>query len=204
MTMQTLYVTNLPQQTDEETLRALFSQYGEVESVEFGTNERFDVPYALVTMSSEKATTKANHNLNGYLLDEHHLSISYPDVDEATVERGLSKKQRQTAEAVVKELGEHIRKPVRRIHTMILLCGHSFVLHLVEEAKAIDAGEGMMTQDGERRRTLGGVFFTLANGRMAPPIYQIVHNRGGKLPGHTREDDRALQHLVSNPHPDLD
>jgi len=204
MAMQTLYVANIPSETDDATLQEIFSQYGEVEGIELGVNERFDAPYAIVTMNSEKAATKSLHNLNGYQLDDHYLSISYPDIDQDAVERGLSKKQRKTAEEVVKTLGEKYRKPVRRIHTMILLCGHSFVLHLVEEAKEIDAGEGMMTQDGSRRRSLGGVFFTLSNQRMSPPVYQIIHPRGGKLPDYQKEEDKMFYHLIVNPHEELD
>lgn len=204
MAMQTLYVANIPQETDETTLQDIFSKYGEIEQIEFGINERFDVPYAIITMNSEKAATKSLHNLNGYQLDGNYLSISYPDIDEDAVERGLSKKQRKTAEDVVKTLGEKYRKPVRRIHTMILLCGHSFVLQLVKEAQEIDAGEGMMTKDGSRRRSLGGVFFTIANERMSPPVYQIVHPRGGKLHGYEKEDDKAFYHLIVNPHEDLE
>lgn len=194
-----LYVANLAETVAEEQIQSLFEQCGGVISIEPGINEKFGTRVAIVTMESEKAANKANQQLNGYNLEGQYLSISYPDVDEAVVERGLSNKQRKTAVSVVKELGEEWRKPVRRIHTMILLCGHSFVLHLVEEAKEIDAGEGMMTYDGSRRRSVGGVFFTLANRRMAPPIYQIIHLRGGKLHDYKPADDALINHLVRNP-----
>lgn len=202
MARETLYVTNLPEGATEEHVAELFSEFGLANSVEFGINEKFDVPYALVTMETEKAATQANHTLNGQVFEGRRLTISYPDIDEAVIERGLSSKQRKTAEMVVKELGEEWRKPVRRIHTMILVCGHSFVLNLLEEAKEIEAGEGMMTQDGSRRRTLGGVFFTLVNHRCSLPIYKLVHTRGGKLPGYQKSDDRAIYHLIKNPHPE--
>ncbi|PJF20988.1 MAG: hypothetical protein CUN56_13385 [Phototrophicales bacterium] len=197
---KTLYVANLTQNVTEDDIKALFDQFGEVESVQFGLNERFNIRYALVSMAMEKAATKANHTLNGYVLDGQYISISYPEVDMQAVERGLSKKARETAEAVVKELGEEWRKPVRRIHSMVLLCGHSFVLHLLKEAHEIYEGEGMMTQDGSRKRSLGGVFFTLANHRMSPELYYLIHIRGGKLPGYKKEDDRAIYHLIRNPH----
>lgn len=195
----TLYVANLAETVTEDQLRDVFQEFGDVSSIEFGRNERFGTRVALVTLAAEKAATRANHALNGYLLEGKYLSISYPDVREEDYARGLSAKQRQTAEEVVKELGEEWRKPVRRIHTMILLCGHSFVLHLVKEAKEIYAGGGMMTYDGSRKRNLGGVFFTLANQRMAEPVYKIVHTRGGKLPNYQPQDDALINHLVVNP-----
>lgn len=196
----TLYVANVTENVTEDDLRELFGQFGEVQAVEFGLNERYNVGFALVTLEAEKGATKANHTLNGYVLDGHYLSISYPEVDMQAVERGLSKKARETAEAVVKELDEVWRKPVRRIHSMVLLCGHSFVQHLVKEAHEIYEGEGMLTQDEKRKRSLGGVFFTLANQRMSPDLYYLIHIRGGKLPGYRKEDDRAIYHLIRNPH----
>ena len=197
---KTLYVANLTEETTEEQLRALFSEFGGIESVELGVSERFGIGYALVVMEAEKSATKANHTLNGHVLNGQYISISYPDVDMEAVERGLSKKARETAEAIVKELGEAWRKPVRRIHSMVLLCGHSFVQHLVKEAHEVFASEGLMTQDGSRKRSLGGVFFTLANHRMSPELYYLIHVRGGKLPGYQKEDDRAIYHLIRNPH----
>lgn len=219
MARETLYVTNFPTEISapepgdeedapveppsiEEVLHELFGQYGEIETLEFGENERFEVPYALIRMSTEKAATKAMHSLNGHQIEGQRLAISYPEPDPDTIERGLSAKQRKTAESVVKTLGEDKRKPVRRIHTMLLLCGHSFVLNMLEEAQEIYEGDGMMTYAGDRKRSLGGTFFTLANWRMSDPIYRIVHHRGGKLPDYTKEDDKAIYHLIDNPHPE--
>lgn len=194
-----LYVANIADNVSDEMLKGCLEPYGEVVSIEFGVNELYGTRIATVQMALEKSANKANQQLNGYSLEGNYLSISYPDVEIDTIERGLSSKQRQTAVSVVQELGEEWRKPVRRIHSMILLCGHSFALHLVKEAREIEAGEGMMTYDGSRKRTLGGIFFTLANQRMAPPIYHIVHTRGGKLPGYMPQDDALINHLVRNP-----
>jgi hypothetical protein len=112
----------------------------------------------------------------------------------------LSKKARGTAEEVCRMLGEKYRKPVRRIHTMVLVCGHSFVLAVLREAQAVFTGEGMLTLDGTRKREFGGVFFTLANRYMSPAMYELIHTRSGKLPGYQIEDDRAIYHLIVNPH----
>ncbi len=194
-----LYVANLADSTIQEQIESIFADFGQVGSITFGLDERFNTRFALVTLPNEKSATKANHTLNGYQLDGHYLSISYPDVDLSVIEKGLSSRQRKTAQEVCEALGETYRKPVRRIHTMILLCGHSFVLHLVKEAQEIHAAEGMMTADGSRRRTLGGIFFMLARARLAPPLYSIIHSRGGKLPGYQPKDDTLINHLVVNP-----
>jgi hypothetical protein len=40
---------------------------------------------------------------------------------------------------------------------------------LVDEARAIFAGPGMLVRNGSRRRTLGGIFFQLANAEISRP-----------------------------------
>ena len=200
MSLNMLYVSNFPPEIDKDELRQTFAEFGQVIIMEYGVNEKFDVPYYLVTMENDKAARQANHALNGHRINNVRLAISYPEIDTDTVARGLSARQRQTAEMVVQELDEKYRKPVRRIHTLILVCGHSFTLNMLEMAKEVEANGGMMTLDGSRRRTLGGVFFILVNRNISPAIYQLIHSRGGKLPDYRIEDDRIFYHLIVNPH----
>ena len=200
MARDILYLSNLTEDITEEDLRDLFAKYGEITLFEFGHNEKFNVRTALVQMAAEKQATKAMHSLNGTLVADNHLYISYPTPDPKYYEQGLSSKARKTAEAIVTELGEEYRKPVRRVHTMVLVCGHSFVQAVLAEAREVHEGEGMLTYDGSRKRNLGGVFFTLANRYLSPTMYSLIHNRGGKLPNYQKEDDRAFYHLIVNPH----
>jgi hypothetical protein len=76
---------------------------------------------------------------------------------------------------------------------MIQLCGASFAQALVKEAQEIEAGDGLMTADGERRRTLGGVFFYLARFRLAPPVRRIIYTRKGKMPRPPEEVEQIEQ-----------
>ncbi len=200
MGRKTLCVANIAEDADPTQLSEVFNPFGTVEDITWDFNERFNVHNALVTLDLEKNATKANASLNGTTFLGQRLSLSYAEVDADTIQRGLSRKARETAEGVCRTLGEIYRKPVRRIHTMVLLCGHSFVTALVEEAQEIHAGEGILTLDGTRKRSLGGVFFHLALPRMSPDIYLTVHPRGGKLPGYQKMDDRAIYHLIQNPH----
>jgi hypothetical protein len=62
------------------------------------------------------------------------------------------------------QLGENsadrrLRAALQRIARRL---GQERVEHLVERARVIHAGSGMLVKDGSRRRTLGGVFFQLA------------------------------------------
>ncbi len=54
------------------------------------------------------------------------------------------------------------------IHTRRLFtrCGSAAVWAMVEEARQIETSGGMLTSDGTRRRTLGGVFFALVKERI--------------------------------------
>jgi hypothetical protein len=52
---------------------------------------------------------------------------------------------------------------------------------LMVEARQLEAGAGILTKDG-RRRTLGGVFFFLARGRVSPEQHKRIWP-GAQLPG---------------------
>lgn len=176
---QTLYVTNFPTETTEDQLRELFGEHGEVQSVEIGKDEKFDIPYALVEMESEKTANRANRELNGHKMNDQYLAVSFPEVN---LKKKMSSRLEKTAQEICEALGETEKVPVRRIRAMVLLCGYSFAQALVEETEKIEAGDGLMTSDGSRRRTKGGVFFYIARPRMSPEVRRIVYNRKGKLP----------------------
>ncbi|MFC1959926.1 hypothetical protein ACFLYO_04380 [Chloroflexota bacterium] len=175
----TLFVTNYPAETTEEQLRELFAEYGEVAAITFDKNAVTGKPYALVTMPSEKIMNRANQGLNGHVIADYRLAVSYP---EPQLDKPLTSKQQKTVAQVAEQLGETEKKPIRQIAAMVQLCGHAFVRAIVEETEALEAGEGIMLEREERRRTKGGVFFYLARHRMAQAIHQIIYNRGGKLP----------------------
>lgn len=183
MNRNTLYVANLPAGADADQLVALLAGYGAVTSIEVLPPTEQSVPAAKVTMAVEKAATRALTELNGFELEGQRLAICYVEADPT---RELTSKQRATAEQVAAELGESEKIPVRQIHMMVRLCGPAFATALVAEAKEIDAGDGLMTKDGSRRRSLGGVFFELAAARMSPAARESVVKRKGKMPATSR------------------
>ena len=73
-----LYVGNLSYQTTEQSLRELFMQAGNVNSValikEPGTQR--SKGFAFVEMSSQSEVQKAISMFNGYTLDERQLAVS--------------------------------------------------------------------------------------------------------------------------------
>jgi len=174
-----LYVANLADTVTEDHLRELFAPHGEVKTVEFGTDESYGVRYALVAMGSEKTANKANHALNGQLLEERALLISWADAD---LSKELMGKQRKTMEEIAGVLGETEKIPLRQLEMMVRMCSTSFVQALLKEAQKLDAAGGLMTKDGTRRRTLGGVLFELSKPSMSAPVRYLVITRKGKPP----------------------
>jgi hypothetical protein len=184
----TLYVANLAEAVDEAALAALFGEQGEVAGVEIHYDERIGVRYALVRMVAEKAATKALNGLNGHALQGRNLAISYPAYDPA---REMTSKQRKAYEAIAEALGETEKVPLRELEAIVQVCGVSFAQALLKETEEIEAAGGLMTSDGAKRRTKGGVFFYLARYRMSRNARYIVYNRKGKLPPVTANDDAA-------------
>lgn len=72
------------------------------------------------------------------------------------------------AHAVAHQLGERDRVAIECIRRIIDLIGIERTQTLVDQARRIDAAGGIVTHDGRRRRTLGGIFFYLFNQSASP------------------------------------
>ncbi len=72
-----LYVGNLSFDTTEETLRTLFAEYGQIESVRL-VSDRYtgrSRGFAFVEMSTEQAAQEAISGLNGKQVDEREIKV---------------------------------------------------------------------------------------------------------------------------------
>jgi RNA recognition motif-containing protein len=72
-----LYVGNLSYDTTEDTLRTLFAEYGQIESVNLITDRYTGRSrgFALVEMSTEQAAQQAISGLNGRSVDEREIKV---------------------------------------------------------------------------------------------------------------------------------
>jgi RNA recognition motif-containing protein len=72
-----LYIGNLSYETTEETLRTLFAEYGEIESVKLITDRYTGRSrgFAFVEMSTEQAAQQAMSGLNGKQVDEREIKV---------------------------------------------------------------------------------------------------------------------------------
>lgn len=74
------------------------------------------------------------------------------------------------ADAIADRLGERESHPRKLIHSIIERCGAAFARDILAQTLEIEGQGGMMTEDGQRRRTSGGVFFYLAKGQMPSDV----------------------------------
>src|SRR3712207_4076949 len=65
---------------------------------------------------------------------------------------------------IAQKLGEVEREPLKKLKAVVKILGPEKALALCEKALAVEQQGGMLTQDGSRRRTPGGVFFYLVRG----------------------------------------
>jgi len=80
-----LYVGNLSYETTEGTLRTLFAEFGEIESVRVITDRDTGRPrgFAFVEMATEEAAQSAVSALNGKQVDDREIKVDQakPRVD---------------------------------------------------------------------------------------------------------------------------
>ena len=73
-----LYVGNLSYSTSEESLRALFSEYGAVESIKLITDRDTGRPkgFGFVEMVTEAEAQSAIQGLNGRSVDDREINVA--------------------------------------------------------------------------------------------------------------------------------
>ena len=74
---QKLYVGNLSYNTTEETLRRLFGEFGDVESVNVITDRDTGRPkgFAFVEMATQEGAEKSISALNGRMVDDREIRV---------------------------------------------------------------------------------------------------------------------------------
>ena len=75
---QKLYVGNLPHGTNEEQIRALFSQAGEVVRVSLVVDRQTGLPkaFGFVTMGTQQGSQEAIRLFQGYNLGDHAMMVN--------------------------------------------------------------------------------------------------------------------------------
>ncbi len=70
--------------------------------------------------------------------------------------------------AIATRLNETDPAPLKTIARLVRVIGEERAQALLTETLTAEAGEGLLTEDGQHRRTPGGAFFKLAKERLSP------------------------------------
>lgn len=74
------------------------------------------------------------------------------------------------------------------LYRSLNILGEDRCLSLLTETLALEAGDGLLTRDGTRRRTPGGVFFELVKQACtAKEYYRIFGHKSPQAPAHTQD-----------------
>lgn len=76
------------------------------------------------------------------------------------------------AQTIAGTLGETEEKPILQIARIVATLGPEETDALVAKAQAAFAGEGVLTQDGSRKRNLGGSFFWLVREHVSKKVWR--------------------------------
>src|SRR5919206_278489 len=74
---------------------------------------------------------------------------------------------RELVQTIAQQLGETQPGPLNQIRRVVQRLGPEAALSFLQETQQIEAQGGMQLPDGSRRRTPGGVFFTLIKDRVS-------------------------------------
>lgn len=169
----TLYVSNFPRDLAEEELFALFVTVGSVESLKkISLAPESTMPEAvLVEVADEDTAHRMQKELNGQQVGNLRLAVTRVGKPPKLIP---SPELEEFTQATVQKLDENEKYAARQVREIVYYCGREFTQVILEETEEIQASGGMLTVDGQRQRTIGGVFFYLARGRMAPSIRKVV------------------------------
>lgn len=95
------------------------------------------------------------------------------------------------ADRIAETLGENERKPRTQIEQIVEMCGLDYADELLAETLSIEENGGMLTNEGDRRRTPGGVFFQLARKKLPQEIReQIFHQWRIKMRAYSERENQ--------------
>lgn len=86
----------------------------------------------------------------------------------------LPPEQWKIAQEIADTLGETEKGPRFLVADIILHCGVEFAQDVLRQTIEIEAKDGLLTNNKSRRRTMGGVFFYVAKGRLEPAVREKI------------------------------
>jgi hypothetical protein len=87
---------------------------------------------------------------------------------------------------IAQQLGETEAEPLKRLKGVVKVLGVEEALALCEQALQVEREGGMLTKDGSRKRTVGGIFFYLAQATGNPKVLKLWPRWGTKKPAQSQ------------------
>lgn len=81
---------------------------------------------------------------------------------------------KSVTQEIAETLGEKDDGPLSQLEMLVEHKGEEFVREVLKETLEVEKKGGMRTHSGKRRRTVGGVFFYLAKGKLEPELRQKI------------------------------
>jgi hypothetical protein len=78
------------------------------------------------------------------------------------------------ARDIASQLEETDYGPLRQVRMIVQHAGEEFARQMLKETLEIYNNGGMLTADGTRQRTKGGIYFYVAKGKLEPSLRQII------------------------------
>ncbi len=101
------------------------------------------------------------------IYDKRHSTAVEPEKPTWDPLEALDGDERQLAMAIAERLEETDVTPRRMLADLVRVAGIDFAQNVLGKTIEIEARGGMLTKEGDRRRTIGGVFFHLAREQLS-------------------------------------
>jgi RNA recognition motif-containing protein len=178
-----IFFNRFPVATTEQDIHALFSPYGEVVSIELFKGRETGETYGRgrVTMASAISAEQAIAALNEIEIEGQPVRVKPNDrVHYKPKRRQPAPSLTQQADELASQLGENDYSVRLVIKQIIYVKGLAFAQALLEETLQVEAQGGLLTTDGVRRRTPGGVYFALLKTKVSYEEFVHLAKRGKK------------------------
>ena len=90
--------------------------------------------------------------------------------------------QEKVVQKIATTLGETNETPLAEIRRVIEVLGEEKALSILDETCEADAGEGMLTDDGKKRRTRGGIYFKFVKNQTTPKERGRIFGPSARVP----------------------
>lgn len=101
------------------------------------------------------------------MTEEQQPDVQLDSVPEDAL-ASMTPEEAELAKDIAEKLNETLPVPILQINRIVQICGVDFALQVMRDTLEVEANGGMKTHNGMRLRTIGGVYFFIARGKMAP------------------------------------